>query len=769
MSTPLEELTALVDALRAETTEQSITPERMGAILQRMIDVLPSVSDANSLKGWVAISSINELPTSPSPSQQALAYLLDTTLYVYVGSGGNTLEGKYRSAELKGTDGRDGQDGATGPQGPKGDNGVHLGDVVLVNNLKTGGEESALTAEMGKELGDAVFGGGTRTINYADLTWTTGKGVTNTGSVVDAANYAYSQPFALEAGDELTITFRGSSISLIAKYENGAYTPIVAIPIGTPTNVDHTTTHTIEDSGNYAACCFDGHFVMTVVGATRTKGLVGEMADLTPLYGVRAITENIHIQGGSLNLNTGLPTAPMNSRNSFVRYSYMAKFIRFDSSVDKITSIATETGEDLYIICFDKDMAYLGYVQNTYTLPNNTKYIKIALGHSTDQEVERVLQVSATYHAPHFEYVKNVGNGIEPYYFAYECQNVPIVGSDISGNTYDGDQTRRFDMGYVMLPPNYSADGDPVPLVLFFHGSGMFKWKGTNATGGAKWAPIYSDTAPYIDLLTFICKCGYAVADCCAMTDKYSLSGDYGLDFKCAPIGQSCYASLYNYIVDNFNIRKDGVYAFGKSAGGEPVLQLAYTRNIPLRAIANMNPALEIMGTFRLAGDKARTNWLLSQFGYVNPNCENNLSGSGDVAYVKANINNIKGYDPFVMGTDIDLPTLADAWYKYARLDNPQPDLQAIVDAHSKFQPVPMKIWASEDDANTPYLYMQMYKQMVDRGNGICILRTMPNDTGKHMCTDGSSAVRCDYQTKYGGVVNTTVAFAEMIDWFNRW
>ena len=153
MSTPLEELTALVDALRAETTEQSITPERMGAILQRMIDVLPSVSDANSLKGWVAITSINELPTSPSPSQQALAYLLDTTLYVYVGSGGDTLEGKYRSAELKGTDGRDGQDGATGPQGPSG---VHEDDVTIADNLTTDDPLQVLSARQGVELREAI-------------------------------------------------------------------------------------------------------------------------------------------------------------------------------------------------------------------------------------------------------------------------------------------------------------------------------------------------------------------------------------------------------------------------------------------------------------------------------------------------------------------------------------------------------------------------------------------------------------------------------------
>jgi len=143
MSTPIEELTALVDALRAETTEQSITPERMGALLQRMIDVLPSVIAANSLKGWVAISSINELPSNPSPTQRALAYLLDTTLYVYVGSGGDTLDGKYRSAELKGT---------KGDTGNPGKDGVDLGLVNIVDDLESGTSTDVLSGRMGKEL-----------------------------------------------------------------------------------------------------------------------------------------------------------------------------------------------------------------------------------------------------------------------------------------------------------------------------------------------------------------------------------------------------------------------------------------------------------------------------------------------------------------------------------------------------------------------------------------------------------------------------------------
>ncbi len=41
-----DELTDLVDALRAETETSGITPERLGAIIQRIIDILPDLDDS---------------------------------------------------------------------------------------------------------------------------------------------------------------------------------------------------------------------------------------------------------------------------------------------------------------------------------------------------------------------------------------------------------------------------------------------------------------------------------------------------------------------------------------------------------------------------------------------------------------------------------------------------------------------------------------------------------------------------------------------------
>ena len=141
------QLTELISALRAETETDSVSPERVGYVLQRMVDLFPSASmQLNAIKGYVAIGSVDDLPEEPTAEQQQKGWMLGTVLYVYVGEGGDTLGGKWQSADLK------------GGKGDRGESGVHLGDVALVNDLTTGGEESALTAEMGKELGTMIYG-----------------------------------------------------------------------------------------------------------------------------------------------------------------------------------------------------------------------------------------------------------------------------------------------------------------------------------------------------------------------------------------------------------------------------------------------------------------------------------------------------------------------------------------------------------------------------------------------------------------------------------
>lgn len=149
MAKTIDELKSAAAVVRDATEEHENTALRIGQLLLDTIETLGDVQ-ANAIKGYVAIASTDDLPESPTAEQQQKGWLLGTVLYVWVGTGGDTLGGKYQSAQLKGAD------GAPGEKGDKGDSGVHLGDVALVNDLTTGGEESALTAEMGKLLGESM-------------------------------------------------------------------------------------------------------------------------------------------------------------------------------------------------------------------------------------------------------------------------------------------------------------------------------------------------------------------------------------------------------------------------------------------------------------------------------------------------------------------------------------------------------------------------------------------------------------------------------------
>ena len=138
---------------------------------------------ANGIASWVPISSTSQLPSDPTPEQQGRGYLLGTMLYVYVGIGGDTLSGKYQSAQLK---------GLKGDKGDKGDNAVVLPgeySAYIADNLDTDDGEKILSARQGYKLKEMVdismTTEGKEVINLADLS---GKvtGVYEGGTLVTA-------------------------------------------------------------------------------------------------------------------------------------------------------------------------------------------------------------------------------------------------------------------------------------------------------------------------------------------------------------------------------------------------------------------------------------------------------------------------------------------------------------------------------------------------------------------------------------------------------
>lgn len=132
----IDELRIAAAVVRDATEEGENTATRIGQLFLDTVNTLCNLS-TNAIKGYVVISSTSDLPTSPTTDQQMKGYLLGTMLYVWVGTGGDTLDGKYQSTQL---------------QGQQGNPGVSLGEAELVDDLTTGGHDKVLSAEQGKVL-----------------------------------------------------------------------------------------------------------------------------------------------------------------------------------------------------------------------------------------------------------------------------------------------------------------------------------------------------------------------------------------------------------------------------------------------------------------------------------------------------------------------------------------------------------------------------------------------------------------------------------------
>lgn len=68
-------------------------------------------------------------------------------------------------------------------------------------------------------------------------------------------------------------------------------------------------------------------------------------------------------------------------------------------------------------------------------------------------------------------------------------------------------------------------------------------------------------------------------------------------------------------------------------------------------------------------------------------------------------------------------------------------------------------------------LYGKCIKKMVDNTFGLCYLRVLPNGTGGHHAVDTSPlALQVTVTPRYSSTqVTIPLAYAELVEWFNRW
>lgn len=224
-------------ALVGDSSPFNVYVANDGSWVDSGVDYNVSVDNSieiNGLGGYVVLDSVQELPASPSNPN--LGYLIGTHLYVYVGTGGDALDGKYKDCgEFKGSKGDNGEgiesiektgtsglvdtytitytDGSTSTftvtNGADGHDGVSLGEVAIVNNLTEGGIEKVLSAEQGKVLNlDKISKESAITRQYPELT---GVGIKDKvwyqdGSQLKSNKVTFMLFVPVEAGERLTVT-----------------------------------------------------------------------------------------------------------------------------------------------------------------------------------------------------------------------------------------------------------------------------------------------------------------------------------------------------------------------------------------------------------------------------------------------------------------------------------------------------------------------------------------------------------------------------------
>lgn len=234
----IDQLTPVTSLANSDSLEVSGGKKIAFSKLKELVASAVVVTE-ESIKSWVVIESTDALPVEPTTEEQMKAYVLadKSTLYVYVGEGGDTLNGSYQSVIMKGADGK---------TGPKGDSGVHLGDVVLVNDLTTGGEGNAISAEMGKVLNETVI------LDSIDISFSISKYLNTSGVEASWYDGKCTDFYACNLGDVFAFTGAGSQSRVCAYDANKDFIKMLQSSGGTniTITINDSTIKYVRASGN---------------------------------------------------------------------------------------------------------------------------------------------------------------------------------------------------------------------------------------------------------------------------------------------------------------------------------------------------------------------------------------------------------------------------------------------------------------------------------------------------------------------------------------
>lgn len=330
----------------------------------------------------------------------------------------------------------------------------------------------------------------------------------------------------------------------------------------------------------------------------------------------------------------------------------------------------------------------------------------------------------------------------------------------VGDNTLSSEDTYSIghDWGILRLPANYSPSGKPVPLIISCHG----------ASGHI------TETEGDIDLNGYkgkLIRMGFAVMDMNGLPEEYAPRSYDEMHYGC-PITLRCYIKGYEWVIRNYNIKRDGCFVEGASMGGLPSIQIAACKEIPVLAYAGFCPAMDIFKQpYCNSWDSAsRTRseiaFLFGFDGTENFKFSNSRRPNQDeINLFKKNISKVLGYYPiFRHLISGDVNTIFDVIPDSSDVENAEE--QAVYDKFAVDFDVPVKIWHNWDDSVVRCRYSKYFCEMITRGGGIAYFRPFPS--GGHDSWDNGQKnnVLTDIN---GQQFSVSASVYERYLWYQRW
>lgn len=415
---------------------------------------------------------------------------------------------------------------------------------------------------------------------------------------------------------------------------------------------------------------------------------------------------------------------------------------------------------------YDSSFRYLGVAEK---VPTDAKYLRLSMDSDTEYNSEIELMIS---YQGFIVEVKEYGNTLEPllaYYPVYlHNQNSDNEAEDELQDVYE----LTYDQVKYILPQNYSSKGEPVRLVIYVQGSNGSVWEDRSFNGADNLRAIY------------VAQEGYAVMMVNGITAKYHRLYPQVADNFATPTSMACYMAAYKWMTENFNIKTDGIFVYGKSLGGVGVGNILYSK-LPVLAAAGLAPILDCVSEVMRNRDAQSKRFYADQFGMKGDitftdrpvSRENQIKEN---AFFKSNAYKVIGYNPLWNGTiGLNTDLLLEKTYEKEIILTGEdwPEERALYESLPKYLPAPLKIWIARDDVNVDPRFCDYMQKMCQKGGSYFRIRWMPKNTGRHWAVDRGSEVDGVFQEPvsaeikpkyYGENVRIAVAFIEMISWFRR-